>query len=94
MKTIFLRLIALLVLLLCVLAPACAFAVTGQELAALRGERSYPQALDLPGALLLSDAQDASSPTRRRSKRSRSAARCQRADLRHLPQPVCRHRPG
>ena len=50
MKSTLLRLIALLVLLLCMLVPACAGAISGQELTALRGERSYPQALDLPDA--------------------------------------------
>ena len=32
------------------LVPSCAGAITGRELMALRGERSYPQALDLPDA--------------------------------------------
>lgn len=49
MKTTFPRLIILLALL-AMLVPSCAFAITGQELAALRGQRSYPQALDLPDA--------------------------------------------
>ena len=49
MKMTFPRLIILLALL-AMLVPSCAFAITGQELAALRGQRSYPQALDLPDA--------------------------------------------
>ena len=47
MKMTFPRLIILLALL-AMLVPSCACAITGQELAALRGQRSYPQALDLP----------------------------------------------
>ena len=49
MKMTFPRLIILLALL-AMLVPSCACAITGQELAALRGQRSYPQALDLPDA--------------------------------------------
>lgn len=45
------RLLLLLTLLACLLVPAGASAVTGAQIAALRGERSYPQALDLPDAL-------------------------------------------
>ena len=45
------RLLLLLTLLACLLIPAGASAVTGAQIAALRGERSYPQALDLPDAL-------------------------------------------
>ena len=49
MKMTFPHLIILLALL-AMLVPSCACAITGQELAALRGQRSYPQALDLPDA--------------------------------------------
>lgn len=45
------RIVLLLTLLACLLIPAGASAVTGAQIAALRGERSYPQALDLPDAL-------------------------------------------
>ena len=45
------RFALLLTLLACLLLPAGASAITGTEIAALRGERSYPQALDLPDAL-------------------------------------------
>ena len=46
------RIVLLLTLLACLLMPAGASAVTGAQIAALRGERSYPQALDLPDAQL------------------------------------------
>ena len=45
------RIVLLLTLLACLFMPAGASAVTGAQIAALRGERSYPQALDLPDAL-------------------------------------------
>ena len=90
MKTTFPLLIALLALLHCALAPACAFAVTGQELATLRGERSYPQALDLPdaqtfaaepGALLLSGSQAALQPDAEKLEALTAQLRGQITDL-------------
>lgn len=54
MKNRPLHLLPLLALLLALL-PSCAAAVTGRELSALRGERSYPQALDLPATVTLQD---------------------------------------
>ena len=63
MKMTFPRLIILLALL-AMLVPSCACAITGQELAALRGQRSYPQALDLPDvqAMALEHVGDVSEP--------------------------------
>ena len=90
MKTTFPLLIALLALLHCALAPACAFAVTGQELATLRGERSYPQALDLPdaqtfaaepGALLLSGSQAVLQPDAEKLEALTAQLRGQITDL-------------